>query len=448
MQSSAFKSLCFIFGTLFLCFGSVVQPIFPFNCNQIKSQQAHNPDSWSKIISLEHQRLNQPNLKLINESIYVMGSVYSFNRYEDYLYIAKFNTSGTKIWEQIYQESPSWDYCFEFDSKENLYIIGNRWNDYMSSSSYPFLLKFSASGVLIWSKILDFYNYTNIHSIQIDVNDSIYITGASYSTGRQNFLLKLDASGNLIWNQELDENYIHIYGSLLCYNNHSVIYSKLYPQNIILTVGDYNSEIWIMKLNSTGIILDKVYIGKIDFTTGQEFYLGLDKDIYVFFYKRTPFLLKYDTNLNFIWNITMNQNFANMLSVYINLRVDSNQDITFIYDAKRNGCDIGILKLNSSGQVTDHYFWGGSYDDTIGAIEMDSQDNLFIVCQAEFYHIWTDPETYPVLIKNPIPNGKPPAYQSYDIRDYYIFSFLGILSLISVISLFSILKHKSKKRVN
>lgn len=449
----------------------LLQPVFAFYYNQTINQDLTNVDSWSKIITPERQ-LTEPTIKLINNSIYVIGLVYSFSIHEYYMYIAKYNTSGIKIWDLINQEISSIYYYVEFDSNENLYLIGNAFNyDY---GSYPSLLKISPSGELIWSKLLDLYDFFETSGIQLGNNLTLYIKGYS-QLNRKTILLKLNSSGNLLWIKEFNMDYgstkidgegnIYLYGSntpLSKYNksgsllwtiNESVVELELYNDNIILAVYFdtldtwHDLATWIMKLNTSGFVFEKTKICEIDFTTGQDLYIWFLNDIYVFFQTRSPLLLKYDINLSLHWNITMNLNFANIISVYVNLRLDSQQDIIFIYDAERNGSDIGVLTLNSSGQMTEMYFWGGPYDDTTSAFDIDLGDNLFIICQAEYYHVWTEPVTYTVLIKNPLPNGEPPPYLSYGFRDYYIFIFLGIVSAISIISLFLILKPKLKKNL-
>jgi len=435
-----------------------------------------NEDSWSVLIK-PNESTFFPILKTLNDSFYIGYRIYS----SDIAYIAKYDGSGTCLWENRLNDMDL--IYFDFDSKSNLYVLAK-----LIDRNYT-LLKFNVLRELLWSKILD--SGYEIYSFKVDLNDSIYISGVNYINEKA-FLSKFNHSGSLVWNKMLDaynqtafveieidsNNCVYLCGSryLFKYNSTgSMIWYKeldinanslkVYSdENIIINgyteLPHYLYDVWLLKLNSSGNLAYKTKIinaTEYFFDNFQIFFLNniyIYTDIplirmgkYVIYYE--PFLLKFDPNLNFCWNFSLtdyNVRSTILTRLHLDIGITSQQDIAIIYNTYRTSGDIGILKLNSSGQVIANYFWGGSYSDRINAIAIDSQDNLYMLCICEYVTVWNIHEDRIVFVKNPKPNGKPPPYQQIDYRDIYIFSILGLTSIISIISIISILKRVSKGR--
>jgi len=352
--------------------------------------------------------------------------------------LLKFNVLRELLWFKIF-DSDYGRVTFKVDLNDSIYISGV---NYINEKA--FLSKFNHSGNLIWNKTLDSYNQTNFVEIEIDSNNCVYLCGSQY-------LFKYNSSGSMMWYKELDINA----NSLKVYSDENIIVSG-YTE-----LPDYLYDVWLLKLNSSGNITYKTNIlngtESSFFRNFQIFFLDniyIYTDIpiiregkYVIHYE--PFLLKFDPNLNFCWNFSLtdyNVRSTIITRLHLDIGITSHQDIAIIYNTYRASGDIGILKLNSSGQVITNYFWGGSYYDYIIAIAIDSQDNFYMLCTCEYVNIWNNHEDRIVFVKNPKPNGKPPPYQQIDYRDIYIFSILGVTSIISIISIISILKRISKGR--
>lgn len=89
------------------------------------------------------------------------------------------------------------------DANGNIYIAGNLQQDFYLPG-YILLLKYDATGKLVWSKRRDSNNSVTVTAIAVDPNGDIYVAGfvdwrllGSYN--REVLLLKLDAEGNLLW---------------------------------------------------------------------------------------------------------------------------------------------------------------------------------------------------------------------------------------------------------
>jgi len=450
--------------TLLLLFNfNLKQLILSPNYSDSIDIDSENEDSWSVFVGG-----SDPILKILNDSFYIGSRTY----------IAKYDGSGTCLWEYRFTDVDL--VYFDFDSKSNLCMIA--WFD----SNY-ILLKFNILRELLWFKIFD--SDYDINYLKVDLNDSIYISGTNY-TNQKAFLLKFNHSGNLVWNKKLDaynrtnfvmieidsNNCVYLWGPryLFKYNSsgsmmwykqldiNATFYSlKVYSDENIIVSGytelpDYNYDLWLLKLNSSGnITYQSNIVNNTDYRPVQNFQIFFLDNIYFYtdvsYYEYYEgFLLKFDINLNFCWNFSLTDYNIDYYYYYksLDIGITSQQDIAIIYTTRRASRDIGILKLNSSGQVITNYFWGGSYSDNINTIAIDSQDNLYMLCRCEYVNIWNNHIDRTVFVKNPKPNGIPPPYQQFDYRDIYIFSFLGITSIISIIAIISILLSVSKSRNN
>ncbi|MFX0018155.1 MAG: hypothetical protein ACFFAK_05675 [Promethearchaeota archaeon] len=468
------KGYILIISLLLLSNFNLKQLILSSNYSDSIDIDLENEDSWSVLIK-PNESPAFPILKTINDSFYIGYSIYS----SDIAYVAKYDESGTNLWENRLTDVDLLD--FNFDSKSNLYVLAK-----LIDRNY-ILLKFNILRELLWSKILD--SGYEIYSFKVDLNDSIYISGTNY-TNPKAFLLKFNPSGNLVWNKTLDaynktnfakieidsNNCVYLCGSryLFKYNSSgSMIWYKqlditarfyglkVYSDENIIVNGytelpDHKYDLWLLKLNSLGNITYQTnFLNNTGHNSLQNFQIFFFDNIYI--YTDIPliregnyiiyseqFLLKFDPNLSFCWNFSLadyNVRWgAYVTPLSLDIGVTSHQDICIIYNTYRESGDIGVLKLNSSGQIITNYFWGGSYYDYINAIAIDSQDNFYMLCTCEYVTDWNIHEDRIVFVKNPKPNGKPPPYQQIDYRDIYIFSFLGITSIISIIAIIFILR--------
>ncbi len=128
-------------------------------------------------------------------------SLSSLNTGDSALVINKFTPANTLAWTRYYaNDSKIFIGDIAVDSGGNVYVTGS---EYINSNTDIFLLKYNASGNVIFHR-----NYTNTpyndnaKDIALDSTDNIYITGkiadgASYDM----WLGKYDDSGNLSWYQ-------------------------------------------------------------------------------------------------------------------------------------------------------------------------------------------------------------------------------------------------------
>lgn len=463
-----------------------------------------NSESWVTIINPGAQ-IFRPSMKWINNSIYIVGQMEQINwlwRSLDYaIYLTKYNNYGVKLWERTWDTSLQDElYGFEVDSSENVYILCT---NEVSSHDQPesiFLLKYSPLGELLWAKTLNTSRSCSASAIKLDQYGNIYIAGGVWDDSvHYRFLLKINSTGDILWNTQLDltiqrleidsNNDIYVCGydsngftALYKYNNTG---SKLCSINLgedyissmeidsnynVLITGDtsyYNNNsnsLWVLKYHSSGTLMNNLEFNLVNYDWWRYGRTWVIEDnLYIFLkYPQSPKsnLLKYNSTFQLDWNKSLNEYFFTTYYGLLELAidVDSHDNTIFCYNNPRgefsNGInekfysseDISILKLNSSGEISSQYYWGGSYHDDPIQIFIDPVNNVYLLCKCEYVDNWNLHNDKIVLVKNPEINGTPPRIRLIiGFFDYYLFTFLGFMSLVSLILLVSIIKPKLKR---
>lgn len=463
---------------------------------------SENIDSWATIIK-EDKDIDNPIMRVVNNCIYIAARI---NWYDTY--IVKYSNSGIKLWEYIWK-GPDREFvkCFITDSENNLYITGITDPQYPREGDI-FLLKFNNSGALLWSKVFNpFPNSScSMLSLQIGSNNSFYISGVLEEENL--FLLQLDLSGEIMWNRQIivnkrlilletqidSENSLYIFywdfelnSTLIKYNQFgSPQWNKTWDNEIIpggwkidkndnvLITGlnlyqNVSLDIWAMKINQSGLTINTTKIedneivweysiwdnfaqvGLLDGSTrNYKWFFDYQNNIYIYLRGRNSnaFLYKIDSNLKYQWKCSLE-----ISRSIIEFRCDTYQTIHFVCGvlaiySRRQNTEISIMNINSSGNITLTNAWGGPYVDFLNTIEMDSQNNLYMISTSAYSDQWSFFSFQTILVKNPQLNRYPPSINiKLGYYDYYLFSFIGIMCIISISMTRSLVKQKIKKKV-
>jgi len=482
MRKTKYCTSSFLIVFLMLTILSTIQlDNYSISQNHINLNVDNNTESWSRIIKSGSQ-LSNPSMTEIDNHTYIMGSIGEYYTSDD-IYLAKFNSSGVKLWEQIWGGS-EYDYIkgCTIDSEDNIYIVGITSETYVVQSGRLFLLKYNTTGNLLWSKTIDPFssNYYKIHSIQTGLNNSIYITCTimyNYTDG-MSFFIQLNTSGDILWTQKIgleSQPYklmtkIDSVGNFYFYGQGSELnlfilklnssgsrqwYSEWgegeygyhlkfdLDDNIILTGISYNYgfyDVWIMKMNPSGNLTKKIICNSFGGYGLPKFKVWFLENIFVL---TGSSLLEYNYSLNSKWNYAFGNNIPIGDSGNFNFDINSQQEKYFSY---LNYGVIYILKFNSSGAIVSNFKWGGSYHDYLQKIMIDSKDNLYMLCNIYYVNIWNEGKDLTILVKNPKSDGKIPQLEHLiDDRDFFIFFLLGVMSFISILLIFTTLKPEIRK---
>ncbi|MBA7706069.1 hypothetical protein ES703_114915 [subsurface metagenome] len=169
------------------------------------------------------------------DNIYLVGEGSSA------IVLIKCNSSGSKLWERIWDSSRyDWvdDVCV--DSQDNICIAGNYGYDML-------VIKYNSSGEELWYRTWAQVTHQYGRAIDTDSNDSIYIGGVMDTyypefIERNLILLKYDSLGYLEWEEICKEgdgtvcydmcidsnNYIFLSGNLLEGDVQEYVYISIY----------------------------------------------------------------------------------------------------------------------------------------------------------------------------------------------------------------------------
>ncbi|MBS7637388.1 hypothetical protein KEJ49_00630 [Candidatus Bathyarchaeota archaeon] len=133
------------------------------------------------------------------EGIYVAGSTTSYGSGREDIYLLKYSPSGELLWSRIWGGS-SYDFAGDIaTSKGNIYIAGLT---AVSGRAWSVLLSYDSDGVLLWARVWRGVEGTSGRAVSLDEAGAIYVSGyvgGLPPTPTSPFLLKYDPEGFLEW---------------------------------------------------------------------------------------------------------------------------------------------------------------------------------------------------------------------------------------------------------
>ena len=150
-----------------------------------------------------------------SNNIYVIGLTRLSPSNENF-FLIKFNSSGGFVWYRKWEESGSqYGNGIVIDSHDNIYIAGH---DYYDLNNTIFVLKVDYEGNTLW--IQEYWNHEGRATcIGIDSEDNIYLGGSVFETDLYSYnalnyynasILKYSASGELLWVKLWDSSNSHL----------------------------------------------------------------------------------------------------------------------------------------------------------------------------------------------------------------------------------------------
>ena len=240
-----------------------------------------------------------------NNTIYITGFTNSFGSISDDIFLVKYDSLGNQIWNQTWGGSAS-DITFDVavDVNDNIYLTG-RTDSFGLPEEDVFLVKYNSSGNKLWNRswggsFLDFG-----YGVAVDGNNNIYSTGFTMSFGTVGvpnaFLVKYDSAGYKIWNLTWGGSANDFAYDVVVDSNNS-IYITGYTWSFG-TAGNPNA--FLVKYDSLGNQIWNRTWDNSDFDGGESVTVDYNNNIYITGFTGTlTFLVKYDSLGNEIWNKT------------------------------------------------------------------------------------------------------------------------------------------------
>ncbi|MHA1384996.1 MAG: SBBP repeat-containing protein, partial [Candidatus Helarchaeota archaeon] len=343
MKRQKFHSLLFLLTFLFILAFIPALSFFKENLEQQDNYYIPNRSSPKNNLNLDELNDEFPNLNEWNvtwggssvdfgfgvaidgsNNVYLCGETWSFGAGYDDAFLAKYDTSGTKLWNITWGGS-SIDYGWgvAVEGSNNVYLCGCTWS-FGAGNDDAFLAKYDASGTQLWNTTWGGSSDDYGRGVAVDGNNNIYLCGDSNSSGAGSydaFLAKYDASGAQLWNATWGgSSDDHCYGVAVDGNN-----------NIYLC-GDTNSS----------------GAGSYD-----------------------AFLAKYDTSGTKLWNVTWG---GSSTDSSCGIAIDGSNNIYLCGGTRSFGAgssDAFLAKFNASGAQFWNATWGGSSPDSGQGVAVD-----------------------------------------------------------------------------
>lgn len=181
-----------------------------------------------------------------SDNVYIVGSAAVDPSGRVDVQLAKYNSSGTLLWQRtLFNTNNSDGYSIKVSSAGTVYIAATG----VPSSTYDMLVaKYTTNGSIQWQRYIDNSSTTESgRSIAIDSSENVYVIGDGYSPAYCFIVAKLDTSGTLQWSRTLTTT------SATKTANGAAVDSS---GNIYITGIDYSSpNLWVTaKYNTSGVI--------------------------------------------------------------------------------------------------------------------------------------------------------------------------------------------------
>ncbi|MFT6503184.1 MAG: hypothetical protein ACJASQ_003316 [Crocinitomicaceae bacterium] len=242
------------------------------------------------------------------------------------IFLVKYDSNGNALWAQIGGESPLTESVsgVTTDTNGNAYITGHFYDSSVwfgtinltktsTSESDLYVVKYDASGNVLWAKGEGGTNNDTGRSISTDPNGNVFLTGyfkspsitfgtttllnVGTSTGSLNiFVAKYDSIGNALWAKGAGENESEIANGIITdangnayvtgqFNSSSISFGT---NTLTKTGSTYYSDIFVVKYDSNGNDLWAKGVGGTDSETGLGIATDANGDVFITGYFYSP----------------------------------------------------------------------------------------------------------------------------------------------------------------
>lgn len=380
-----------------------------------------------------------------------------YNNFNKDVVILKYDTTGSLIWEAVYQGNNDHDNPkdLEIDNLNNIYVVGDSEEGPTGNRDYM-TLKYNNSGTLVWD---NFYNGSlnsvdYAHGVAVSSTGEVYVTGDSRESGGSTIdftTVKYSSTGTLEWVNNYngaDNNWD--YGKDVVVDEFDNVYATGYSKG-----GGSNNTTTIKYNAQTGaIIWDDVQTTSSADAGMQIEYCAIDTSLVIGGYQSGQYgdfsTLKLDTSGTFQWRT--NYSSGNIRDIFWDMALDT---LGRIYVGGRSSIpgnvseyDAKILRYDINGVEEWLFTYDGGYnelgtlpsavnnneviigitsnmigfDENIQIIKLDNSGNPIwsTIHEGDAYANDTGSELILDSDKNQIIIGSTNGFQANDLEDYAI----------------------------
>jgi len=301
----------------------------------------------------------------------IAGTTQGFGAGSDDWMVIKTDASGNFSWARTIGGSAS-DECFSVaQTSDDGYVIGGVTYSYGSGVADALLVKLSSAGAFVWSRVVGATGEDRIHALVNTYDGGIAAAGRTinYGGGGADFLLmKFDASGNLLWSRTFGGSSTEdAYDMIQTSDNGLVVVGLTY------TYGGGNADLLVVKWSSAGAFQWARTFGGASTDDAFEVIETSDGGLFV-----TGYAMSFGAGNGDIYALKLNSDGTLQWNRAIGGTSDDwgfgiieTPDGGFVISGRRESADrdAHVLKLNSSGTLLWARTFGASgEDDVLGMV--------------------------------------------------------------------------------
>jgi len=330
-------------------------------------------------------------------NVYVTGKTNSFGAGAWDIILLKYSASGNIVWQKTWGGSDyDWGYGVAVDGTGNIYVTGMT-DSFGAGSSDLILLKCSADGSLLWQKTWGGSEWEEGNGVAVDGSGNIYVTGTTNNFGAGSYdliLLKYNADGSLLWQKtwggsDWDFGYgVAVDGS-----------GNIYVTGRTENFGAGNDDLVLLKYSADGSLLwQKTWGGS---NTDWSWGVAVDGSGNIYVTGRTKsfgagssdlILLKYSADGSLLSQKTWGGSDGDYGN---DVAVDGSGNIYvtgYTNSLGAGSLDVILLKYSASGSLLSQKTWGGSDYDYGIAVAVDGSGIVCLAGEApNIYGSWDTP---------------------------------------------------------
>jgi len=325
-----------------------------------------------------------------SNNVYVVGKTASFTVGGYDIFLVKYNSSGVQEWNRTWGEANNDEgYGIALDSTGNIYVVGINVVT-VGTDNDMVLVKYNSFGVQQWNRTWGGGSDERGYDVAVDDSGNIFVTGITVSFGPGEcgtFLVKYNSSGTQQWNRTWGGTYRE-YGNAIALSSSGNIY-------LAGSTGSYgppNTNLFLVKFNSSGDWQWSQFWGGGAIEGASDIVVDLQENIYVAGSTNSfgsggydTVLIKYNSSGTQLWNRTWGGTLDDNLASIV---LDSLGNIYLTGSTRSYGAegkDVLLMKYNNTGTLQWNRTWGGSLDDQGNAIGLDSYEDLFVAGYTESF---------------------------------------------------------------
>ena len=318
-----------------------------------------------------------------SNNVYVVGKTASFTVGGYDIFLVKYDSSGAQVWNQTWGEVNNDEgYGIALDLTGNIYVTGiNVVNPGVDNDMV--LVKYNSSGVQKWNRTWGGGSDERGYDVAVDSSGNIFVTGMTVSFGPGTcgaFLVKYNSSGSQLWNQTWGDGAIE-YGNAIALGTSG----NIYLSGSTTSYGPPNTNVFLVQFNSSGDWQWSQFWGGGSIEVAADITIDSQENIYVAGSTNSftaggydTLLIKYNISGSQQYNRTWGGTLDDTLS---SIALDSLDNIyltgsTSSYGA--DGKDMLLMKYNNAGTLQWNRTWGGSLDESGNAIRLDTSEDIFV----------------------------------------------------------------------